>query len=97
MDKSELELKDLRKEIDSLDKLLLTVLKKRFKLVEKVSRVKKKLQLPTHQQSRWETMLQSRFKIAESLKLDQNFTLSFFRLVHKESKRIQLANKKDSK
>ena len=96
MDKYEEELKNLRSEIDGLDKLLLTTLQKRFKLVDKISRVKKKLSLPAHQQARWDTMLKSRFTFADKLKLDQAFTHSFFKIIHRESKRIQTAKLKDN-
>lgn len=97
MDKHEEELKNLRLEIDELDKLLLTTLRNRFRLVDKISRVKKKLGLPAHQQARWDTMLKSRFQFADKLKLNQAFTHSFFKIIHRESKRIQIAKLKDKK
>ena len=98
MDKHQAELDHIRREIDELDKVLLSTLKQRFKFVEKIARVKKKLKMGTHQKGRWEEMLQIRLGIAARLRLEEEFTLSFFKLIHKESKRIQLESKtKDKK
>jgi chorismate mutase len=89
MDNGQKELKNFRDEIDGLDKIILVSLKQRFKLVEKVARIKMKLDLPLHQKARWESMLQSRLKLGSTLKLDDKFISSLFKLIHKESKRIQ--------
>jgi chorismate mutase len=94
MDKSQKKLERLRKEIDGLDKNLLQTLRKRFKIVEKISKIKKKLKLPAHQKARWEEMLKERVARGISLKLDKGFTQSLFKLIHKESKRIQGTNRK---
>lgn len=89
MDRGQKELKDLRDEIDGLDKILLVTLKQRFKLVEKVAKIKLRMNLPLHQKARWESMLEDRLKLAQKLKLDASFIETFFKAVHKESKRIQ--------
>lgn len=86
------ELKALRDEIDGLDKILLQTLKKRFKVVNQIARIKKKLNLKTHQKGRWESMMAERLKIASAFKLDHKFINAFFKLIHKESKRIQKDN-----
>jgi chorismate mutase len=98
MHKAPVELEKIRKEIDALDKMLLRTLKQRFKLVGKVAAIKKTLNLPLHQKSRWESMLVMRVKLANSLKINEAFTLALFKLIHKESKRLQaLKIKKDIK
>lgn len=89
MDNGQKELKSLREEIDGLDKIILVTLKQRFKLVEKVAKIKLRMNLPLHQKARWESMLESRLKLARSLKLDEPFISSLFKAIHKESKRIQ--------
>ncbi len=96
MAKAQADLEKLRKEIDALDKALLTTLKKRFQVVEKITIIKNKLKLKTHQKVRWEAMMKARNKLAKTLKLKKKFTHTLFKLIHKESKRIQsLKNRGD--
>ncbi|MDO9184319.1 MAG: chorismate mutase, partial [Bacteriovorax sp.] len=47
------ELERLRLEINKQDKLLIIVLKNRFKIVKKIANLKKKNNLPVLQKSRW--------------------------------------------
>jgi chorismate mutase len=89
MDKGQKELQNLRDEIDGLDKIILVTLKQRFKLVEKVAKIKLQLNLPLHQKARWESMLLSRVKLGTTLKLNEAFITKLFITIHKESKRIQ--------
>lgn len=89
MDKGQKELQSLREEIDGLDKIILVTLKQRFKLVEKVAKIKLQLNLPLHQKARWQSMLLSRVKLGTTLKLDEPFITKLFTTIHRESKRIQ--------
>lgn len=97
MDKAQKELQLLRKKIDALDKDLLTNLRKRFKVVKKISKLKQNLKLSPHQKGRWEEMLKERINLSKTLKLDDKFTRSIFTIIHKESKRLQSLKRKEGK
>lgn len=95
----EKELKKLRVEINAQDKLLLKVLRDRFKIVKKVALLKKKHNLPILQKARWKTIIDDRIKQGIALKLHPVFTATLMHLIHKESIRFQLTfqNKKGQK
>lgn len=95
----EKELKNLRKEINKQDRLLLITLRNRFRTVKKVALLKKKHNLPILQKSRWKTIIEDRIMLGLSLNINPDFTSSLMKLIHKESIRFQLSfqNKKDKK
>lgn len=97
MDKKLEKLDDLRKEIDALDRLLLEILKKRFRLVQKIGTLKQKLNLPVLQPGRWKIMQEIHSKRAGKLGLDVTMVGALMNLIHKESLRIQKAKRKEVK
>lgn len=95
----EKELKKLREEINTQDRLLLLALKNRFKIVKKVALLKKKYNLPILQKNRWKIIMDDRIKMGLKLKIDPEFTSSLMKLIHKKSILFQLSlqNKKGQK
>jgi chorismate mutase len=88
------ELQKLREEINKQDRLLLLILKDRFKIVKKVALLKKKYKLPILQKARWKTIIEDRVKTGLKLKINSDFTSSLMKLIHKESIRLQLSLQK---
>ena len=78
-------LKKLRKEIDTVDKLFMKSLAKRFKIVSEVGKLKVRNGFPIHQQSRMEEMLNGRKEDAERLNLDGKLVYNIFDLIHEAS------------
>jgi chorismate mutase len=88
----------LREEIDVLDSELLTILKKRFKLVGKIAVQKQKLGIPFYQKKRWHAILEDRVKRGEKYHLHSDFIRALLKLIHTESVRLQrLQNTKGKK
>ena len=87
----EQELKKLRDEINKQDRLLLQILKNRFKIVKKVALLKKKHNLPILQKNRWKIIVEDRVRRGIKLKINPDFTSSLMKLIHKESVRFQLS------
>jgi chorismate mutase len=78
-----------RKKIDAADRALLAALSARFKAVEKVGKLKHAHGLPLYQKARWQEVVENRVQIAHQVKVDEQFTRKFLRLIHQEAIRIQ--------
>ena len=86
-------LKNCRAEIDQADQALFQALGARFKAVEKVGKIKKKHQMPLYQKARWQEVVEERLKLAKKNKVDEFFTRSLLKLIHREAIRIQKGEK----
>lgn len=82
-------LENLRKQIDAIDKRVLTSLAKRMEIVRKIGGFKKDQRLPAFNKERWEQILKSNLKKGESLGLSKNFVQNLTNLIHKYSIEIQ--------
>jgi chorismate mutase len=91
--KTDRELRRLRKKIDQADKALLQAFAKRFDAVEKVGKLKKKQNLPVVQKARWKELLTDRVKRAKRLGVSGDFTKKVFGAIHLEAIRIQKRRK----
>ena len=89
MTKAQEQLKKIRAEIDKLDHDILKIFKIRFSLVRKIALIKYKNDLPLHQKGRWQSLLNDRLKMARKLGIDDHFIQVLFKIIHKESKRVQ--------
>ncbi|MBI3984634.1 MAG: chorismate mutase [Candidatus Levybacteria bacterium] len=86
-------LKKLRKEIDEIDRELLSVVAKRASVVRKIGKLKRKNNIKPLDQKRWEEVLESRILIAKSLNLDKDFIKNLYTLIHKNSLTIESEEK----
>lgn len=82
-------LEDWRKQIDLLDKRVLTLLAKRAKIVRKIGRFKKEKSIPTIDKDRWNKLLASTLSKSDELGLSKDFTKKLYSLIHKYSVKIQ--------
>lgn len=82
-------LKNLRQQIDDLDKQLLTILKERLQTVAEIGKTKKQLKMPALQPKRWQEVIDSRLQIAQKLGLERNFIKQIFNLIHAEALKIE--------
>lgn len=78
-------LKKLRLEIDSLDKIILQTLAKRFRVVEMIGKLKAKKALPVIQKKRRAELLRERQKQGLKLGLGARFVRGIYEMVHAES------------
>lgn len=75
----------LRQEIDEIDKTLLSLLSKRFAVVNRIGKHKKRNALAAFDPNRWGEVLSSRIALGGLYGLREEFVKAFFTLVHKES------------
>lgn len=82
-------LSQLRKEIDSLDNELISILAKRIRVVESVGKKKAEQGIKPLDTKRWKTVLNSRIAIGKKAGLPQMFVQRLFTIIHKHSLSIQ--------
>jgi chorismate mutase-like protein len=82
-------IQQLRKNIDELDKNLMNVLIQRKKLVQEVAEYKKFHQLPPLDPSRWQEVLDTRTEWAIELGLDPEFVVDLFNRIHEYALQIE--------
>lgn len=86
----------LRTALQSVDRQLIILLGKRFKLVEELGTIKKTLDMPVEDQER-ETELSSFYElVAKQQKSDPAIVEAVFKSIRKESKRLQKDLRKKS-
>lgn len=84
-----MKLKDLRTEIDAIDEKILLQLAARMKLVKNIKDVKKTLQLSVTDKKRERELMKNLVQKGDRLGLAASFIGKLYRLIVKESKRIQ--------
>ena len=82
-------LEELRKQIDQIDAELIHVLGVRMNLVKKIGAYKKSNNLSPLDVKRWEDVLTSILKSAESQGLNTDFIRKMYKLIHEQSLSIQ--------
>ena len=82
-------LKELREQIDHVDKELFEILAQRMDIVEKMGLYKKKNNVTVFQKDRWQEISDTRNQWAEELGLNTEFTWDLFKLIHDASIRRQ--------
>jgi len=82
-------MKELRKQIDGIDKKIVQLLVRRMKLVLKLGKLKNKEGLPVQDKKREMQMLKKLEKQAKKRGLDVKFINKLYKDIFKESRRIQ--------
>jgi len=82
-------LQSLRDEINTIDQELIDILAKRVALVSKVGSIKKIVDLPPLDPSRWQQVLSTRVIWGQKLGLNPSFIREILETIHKESLRIE--------
>ena len=83
------ELEQLRNEIDEIDDELLSILKKRNQIVEKIGGYKKQHHITIFQLQRWQTILKTRAQWAQKIGLNRSYIEKLCQLLHDESIKVQ--------
>jgi chorismate mutase len=81
---SKINLKKLRKEIDKIDRALLKILAKRFKITRKIGFYKKANKLKIQDKKREKEILKERIHLSRKLNLDQNLVEKIFKQIFKK-------------
>jgi len=82
-------LEELRKEIDILDREILNLFAKRFKISEKVWIIKKEIGKEILDTNRWESLLKEIKKEGKMLWLSEVFVEDIWERIHEESMKKQ--------
>jgi len=82
-------LKEYRKNIDRIDKQIIGLLKKRFEISKKIGEYKKQNNLPVKNKKREKQLIEKRIKSLEKTSLKPGFIKKIFKLILKESRKIQ--------
>lgn len=84
------QLSDVRTDIDKIDEEIVTLIKARLNLVEKIADEKKVKNVTAFQLERYITILKSRGAWANNQGLNKEFIEKLFQLIHEESIRTQI-------
>lgn len=82
-------LNELRFKIDAIDNELITLLKKRMGISEKIGEYKKANNMTVLQQQRWDSLLEKYYKAADENNLDKKMIDMIFKAIHQASINIQ--------
>lgn len=80
----------LRKQIDTIDEKLLTVLAKRMQISKEIGTYKKEHNMPILQQGRYNDILENRAKQGKAMDLNPEFVTEIMKSIHEESVRVQM-------
>jgi chorismate mutase len=85
----QVELSNLRAQINALDDELLTLISTRMGISEKIGSLKKKNKVTVLQSNRWDEILKRMLQKGEKLNLSDEFIRTYMEALHVESIRIQ--------
>lgn len=82
-------LSDIRKQFDDVDKSILILLSLRTQLSREIAKIKKNKKMDALQIKAWENKMKNRYRENKKLNLDPIFLDKIFKMIHKESIRVQ--------
>ncbi len=83
------DLSKLRREIDTIDNKLTKLISKRFKVTNKVGKLKSQTKESVHQEDRWNQILTGLSLKADKLNIDKQMLIDIWDIIHKYSKNQQ--------
>ncbi|HIE45839.1 MAG TPA: 3-deoxy-7-phosphoheptulonate synthase [Flavobacteriaceae bacterium] len=83
------ELNDLRKQINTIDSQLISLLSDRMSVSKKIGQTKKEKNVSVLQPNRWNEILEKRIKEGELLGLNNSFMEKIYKAIHQASIKIQ--------
>lgn len=78
-----------RHQIDTLDKEVLSLLARRFEIVNQIWIIKKEENIPALQNDRWEQLLNENIEVGKELLLWESIIRDIWNRIHKESLEIE--------
>lgn len=91
------EIKELRKKIDGIDKEVVRILGKRFKLTQKIGKIKLKEKITVVDNNRWQKVIEQLKDEATKNDLNQNMVVKIYNIIHKYSIMNQKKGRNDEK
>lgn len=82
-------LKIYREQIDTLDKEIIYLFSRRFKIVEQIWIIKKENNIKPLQTDRWEKLLNENIEVWKELMVSESFIKDVWGRIHKESLNIE--------
>lgn len=82
-------LEKYRKQIDKIDKQLITLLYERMVVVENVGAFKKINNIEPMDVSRWQEVLATRLELAREMGISEKMVKKIWEIIHKEALRIE--------
>lgn len=89
------QLNNVRTNIDNIDEQIISLVKERLHLVEKIAAEKQKNNITAFQLERWMEILKTRTEWAAEKHLTKDFIEKLFQLIHEESIRTQIERMKN--
>jgi chorismate mutase / prephenate dehydrogenase len=84
-----MELQEIRKNLDQLDKEMLSILAKRMNLIPKVAEFKRQNNIPRYQPEREKAVLESKRKLAEEMSLNPDLVEDIYKRIIQDAHRIE--------
>ncbi|VVA43652.1 Chorismate mutase [Candidatus Roizmanbacteria bacterium] len=72
-------LEDLRKQIDAIDESIVVLLAKRMETVKKIGQLKKKINIPVLDKSRWQKVIKSK----------KGYIKKIWEIIHEEALKVE--------
>lgn len=82
-------LQQFRDQVKTIDLEIIYLLSRRFENVKQIWELKKVLDMPVHQENRWQELLSDILEEADERMLDRDFVTKIWDLIHEESKNYQ--------
>jgi len=78
-----------RDQIDKIDRKLIELLAKRFRIVGEIGQLKRDVGLPPLDKKRWQQVLKTRMEWGEKQGIDSILIKKIYQLIHKEALKIE--------
>jgi chorismate mutase len=78
-----------RKQIDKIDRKLIELLAKRFRIVGEIGQLKRDVGLPPLDKKRWQQVLKTRMEWGEKQGISSILIKKIYQLIHKEALKIE--------
>lgn len=84
-----MEITEIRKQLDEIDKELLNIIAKRMSLIPKIAEYKKEHNVQRHQPEREKEIIETKRKVAEELGLNPDLVEDIFKRLIEDAHRIE--------
>jgi chorismate mutase len=86
------QLDNLRKQIDTIDESIVSLLAKRMKIVQKIGIIKKRNHIPSLDQNRWNQVLETLQKSAKRKHIPSETITRIWNIIHEYALRLESTN-----
>ncbi|MDD2871462.1 MAG: chorismate mutase [Candidatus Gracilibacteria bacterium] len=79
-----------RNQIDTLDKEIIYLLGRRFKIVNEIGKLKKENNIEAFQKDRWEQLMKENLEMAQECEVSQELVKEIWDMIHEKSLEIEI-------